>query len=191
MGTLPQKKPVLPLVRGTIDTHVAAAFVVVTVASRMRTGNIEENTTARTLLVHTSLRGRVWQRLLQGVDKCIHRLPGNGRAQITRRRDHGGTGRLDTGGVEQGTEGFDHHNIAVGPRDPGLAVWIKTPFMQGTVGEWHISFHGSSVSQYCVTASLLESRSVGVLYKIRKQVYTNFILVAKKLKKFEVIMAPL
>ena len=147
MGTLPHKAHVLPLIRGTIGTHVSAAFVVVAVACWMRTGDIEEHTAARTLLVHTSLRRRVGQRLLQWVDELIHRLPSNGRAQITRRRDHGVTGRIDTGGVEHVTAWLDHRNQHVGPRDPGLAVWIKKPFMQGTVGEWHTSFHAASVPQ--------------------------------------------
>ena len=147
MGTLPSKEQVFPLVRGTIGTHVAAAFVVVAIAGRMRTRDIEENTTARTFLFHTSLRGRLLQRLLQRVDELINRLPGNRGAQITRRRDHGVSGQIDTGGVEHVTAWLDHRNQHVGPRDPGLAVWIKKPFMQGTVGEWHTSFHAASVPQ--------------------------------------------
>ena len=129
MGTLPSKEHVFPLVRGTIGTHVAAAFVVVAVAGRMRTRDIEENSAARTLLGHTNLRGRVPQRLLQRVDELIHSLPGNGGAQITRRRDHGVSGQIDTGGVEHVAAWLDHRNQHLGPRDPRLAVWIKKPFM--------------------------------------------------------------
>ena len=147
MGTLPSKDQVFPLIRGTIGTHVSAVFVVVAVAGWMRTGDIEENTTARTFLFHTSLRGRLLQRLLQRVDELINRLPGNRGAQITRRRDHGVSGQIDTGGVEHVTAWFDHRNQHLGPRDPGLTVWIKKPFMQGTVGEWHTSFHAASIPQ--------------------------------------------
>ena len=147
MGTLPSKDQVFPLIRGTIGTHVSAVFVVVAVAGRMRTRDIEENTTARTLLGHTNLRGRVPQRLLQRVDELIHSLPGNGGAQITRRRDHGVSGQIDTGGVEHVTAWLDHRNQHLGPRDPRLTVWIKKPFMQSTVGEWHTLFHAASVPQ--------------------------------------------
>ena len=56
MGTLPSKEHVFPLVRGTIGTHVAAAFVVVAIAGRMRTRDIEENTTHDTFLLHGLLR---------------------------------------------------------------------------------------------------------------------------------------
>src|SRR5437879_12735807 len=46
----PQIAPVSPLVGGTIDTHVADAFVVVTGTGRMRTGDIEEHAARSALL---------------------------------------------------------------------------------------------------------------------------------------------
>src|SRR5215831_12776967 len=45
--TLAQIVHIFPLVGGTIDTHVSPTFVVMTGASQMRTGNIEENVTNR------------------------------------------------------------------------------------------------------------------------------------------------
>jgi len=42
-----------------------------------------------------------------------------------------------------------------GPRDPSLALRLKVPFVQGTVGEWHTAFHAASVPTKRVPASLL------------------------------------
>ncbi len=46
----PQIERVLPLIRGTIDTLVANAFVGVTVACRIRTGEIKDNATESAFL---------------------------------------------------------------------------------------------------------------------------------------------
>jgi hypothetical protein len=59
--TLPHKERVGPLVRGAIRTHIAYAFVVVAVACRIRTGDIEENATGSASLSHTSLRVSAWK----------------------------------------------------------------------------------------------------------------------------------
>src|SRR5215831_8487703 len=116
-----------------------------TVAGRMRTGDIEENTATRTFLGHTSLRGRGWQRLLQRAEVLINRLPGNHGAQVTRRWPHGVAGRINPGGIEHITERLHHRHIHVRPRDPGLDLRIKKAYMQSTIEERHTSFHAASI----------------------------------------------
>ena len=47
----------------TIDAHLARAFIVVAVADRIRTGDVEKNMTLGTFLCHTRLQRRSGQRL--------------------------------------------------------------------------------------------------------------------------------
>src|SRR5713101_5697288 len=48
----PQRERVFPLIRDTIDTHVADTFVVIARACRIRTGDIEENAAGPAFLWH-------------------------------------------------------------------------------------------------------------------------------------------
>ena len=107
----------LPLVRGTIDTHVAAAVVVVAVTGRIRTGDIEENITAGTCLCHTRLRVRVGSGLL-AAGRYAHPQP----AGQSRCRDHTESGHGTKRSIRGDARAIGSRGYFSIPSDRGGAI---------------------------------------------------------------------